>query len=221
MTTWETYLEENRQRFLDELLDFLSIPSISALPEHKHDVALGRSEVIVRTTIVKSSNLGRADQTRMMGIKRMELVGCDPDCDECQAVISGNPYNADEVEGIEMGLHPNHTGSWVPIVTDADLEQELQQAVASEQIENWKEKYLDARKTAFAHEKAPSEGIPTHLPIGPDWKAYSRARGYTKSEIDQYQKLIDLVNQGERLGLSRDEITALGQTVISKGYIGK
>ena len=39
MTTWETYLEENRQRFLDELLDFLSIPSISALPEHKHDVA--------------------------------------------------------------------------------------------------------------------------------------------------------------------------------------
>ncbi len=38
MPTWETYLEENKARFLDELLDFLRIPSISALPEHADDV---------------------------------------------------------------------------------------------------------------------------------------------------------------------------------------
>jgi hypothetical protein len=31
--TWETYLEEQQLRYQDELLQFLSIPSISALPD--------------------------------------------------------------------------------------------------------------------------------------------------------------------------------------------
>ena len=38
MTQWETYLEEHRSEFQDEMLDFLRIPSISALPEHADDV---------------------------------------------------------------------------------------------------------------------------------------------------------------------------------------
>ncbi len=33
------YVEENQQRLLDELLDFLRIPSVSTKPEHKQDVA--------------------------------------------------------------------------------------------------------------------------------------------------------------------------------------
>jgi hypothetical protein len=32
--TWETYLEEQQSRYQEELLQFLSIPSISSLPEH-------------------------------------------------------------------------------------------------------------------------------------------------------------------------------------------
>jgi acetylornithine deacetylase/succinyl-diaminopimelate desuccinylase-like protein len=35
----EDFVRKNEQRFLDELLDFLRIPSISTLPEHKPDVA--------------------------------------------------------------------------------------------------------------------------------------------------------------------------------------
>jgi len=38
MVPWEGYLHEHRDRFLDELLEFLRIPSISSLPEHKEDV---------------------------------------------------------------------------------------------------------------------------------------------------------------------------------------
>jgi acetylornithine deacetylase/succinyl-diaminopimelate desuccinylase-like protein len=38
MTQWETYLEEHKSQFEDEMLDFLRIPSISALPEHADDV---------------------------------------------------------------------------------------------------------------------------------------------------------------------------------------
>ena len=34
MADWKSYPEERQPRYLDELLDFLRIPSISALPEH-------------------------------------------------------------------------------------------------------------------------------------------------------------------------------------------
>ena len=37
MTSWETYLHEHQQQYLEELLEFLRIPSISSLPEHKDD----------------------------------------------------------------------------------------------------------------------------------------------------------------------------------------
>ena len=38
MSDWKSYLAENRERSVAELLEFLSIPSISALPEHAADV---------------------------------------------------------------------------------------------------------------------------------------------------------------------------------------
>jgi len=38
MATWETHLVQQKDRFLDELMEFLRIPSISALPAHRTDV---------------------------------------------------------------------------------------------------------------------------------------------------------------------------------------
>jgi acetylornithine deacetylase/succinyl-diaminopimelate desuccinylase-like protein len=38
MTAWESYLEEHKPEHLEQLLDFVRIPSISALPDHKGDV---------------------------------------------------------------------------------------------------------------------------------------------------------------------------------------
>jgi acetylornithine deacetylase/succinyl-diaminopimelate desuccinylase-like protein len=38
MSSWQKYLNDNQSRFVDEMLDFLSIPSISSLPEHAADV---------------------------------------------------------------------------------------------------------------------------------------------------------------------------------------
>lgn len=38
MSAWQSYLDQNRERFLSEMLDFFTIPSISALPEHAPDV---------------------------------------------------------------------------------------------------------------------------------------------------------------------------------------
>ena len=33
--SWESYLDANEQAYLDELIEFLRIPSISTDPEHK------------------------------------------------------------------------------------------------------------------------------------------------------------------------------------------
>jgi len=38
MVRWEAYLDEHRDRFINELLEFLRIPSISSLPDHRADV---------------------------------------------------------------------------------------------------------------------------------------------------------------------------------------
>ena len=38
MAEWQTYLHERKDRFINELLEFLRIPSISSLPEHTPDV---------------------------------------------------------------------------------------------------------------------------------------------------------------------------------------
>ena len=48
MTTWQAYLAANQDRYLAELLDFLSIPSISSLPEHAGDVAAAGEWVAAR-----------------------------------------------------------------------------------------------------------------------------------------------------------------------------
>ncbi len=48
MSQWHAYLEKNRDRFLEELLDFLRIPSISSLPEHRSDVEKAAQWVAAR-----------------------------------------------------------------------------------------------------------------------------------------------------------------------------
>jgi acetylornithine deacetylase/succinyl-diaminopimelate desuccinylase-like protein len=50
MTTWQEYLAAEQPRFLDELLDFLRIPSISALPDHAADVQRAAEWVGARMT---------------------------------------------------------------------------------------------------------------------------------------------------------------------------
>jgi acetylornithine deacetylase/succinyl-diaminopimelate desuccinylase-like protein len=48
MTAWKNYLAANQDRYLKELLEFLSIPSISSLKEHKADVAKAAEWVAAR-----------------------------------------------------------------------------------------------------------------------------------------------------------------------------
>ena len=55
--TWETYIEEQQPHYLEELLQFLSIPSISALPEHAADVQQAARWVVDRLTSAGMENV--------------------------------------------------------------------------------------------------------------------------------------------------------------------
>ena len=48
MTVWKDYLAANQDRYLKELVEFLSIPSVSSLKEHKADVAKAAEWVAAR-----------------------------------------------------------------------------------------------------------------------------------------------------------------------------
>lgn len=48
MATWEEYLQQNEPRFVEELMDFLRIPSVSALPAHAADVQRAAEWVAAR-----------------------------------------------------------------------------------------------------------------------------------------------------------------------------
>ena len=54
---WETYLKEQQPRYLEELLEFLSIPSISGLPEHAEDVQQAAQWVANRLTVAGLENV--------------------------------------------------------------------------------------------------------------------------------------------------------------------
>jgi len=48
VNTWQTYLKEHESRFVDELLELIRIPSVSALPEHAGDMQRAAEWVAAR-----------------------------------------------------------------------------------------------------------------------------------------------------------------------------
>ncbi len=57
MSTWQEYLDTHQPRFQEELLDFLRIPSISALPAHKADVHKAGEWVVARLQAAGAENV--------------------------------------------------------------------------------------------------------------------------------------------------------------------
>ncbi len=51
MPTWQDYLDTNQERFIQEMLDFDRIPSISSLPDHADDVRRAGQWVMAQTRV--------------------------------------------------------------------------------------------------------------------------------------------------------------------------
>jgi len=63
MPAWKEYFEDNGSRYLEELCDFLRIPSISSLPEHADDVRQAADWV--------------ADRLKVAGIEEVQVLPTD------------------------------------------------------------------------------------------------------------------------------------------------
>ena len=57
MTKYKSSIEQNKQRYLDELFDLLRIPSISADPAYKEDVFKTADEVAKRLKEAGAENV--------------------------------------------------------------------------------------------------------------------------------------------------------------------
>ena len=55
--TWQTYLEDHQSRFVEELVDFVRIPSVSAKDEHFDDVVRAGQWVVQRLTQASIENV--------------------------------------------------------------------------------------------------------------------------------------------------------------------
>ncbi len=70
MTNIDQFIAENRERFLNELLDFLRIPSVSAQPHHREDVLKGAEfvrEKLLRAGATKSEIFSTAGHPIVYG----------------------------------------------------------------------------------------------------------------------------------------------------------
>jgi len=57
MALWQDYLNKNRSRFINELCDFIRIPSVSADPAHKADVVAAAGWVASRLKVAGAQNV--------------------------------------------------------------------------------------------------------------------------------------------------------------------
>ncbi len=57
MSHWQHYLDDHQPRFVDELVDFLRIPSVSSLSEHSGDVARAGEWVATRLEAAGAENI--------------------------------------------------------------------------------------------------------------------------------------------------------------------
>ncbi len=71
--TWKTYLDQNQSRFVGELVDFVRIPSVSALDEHFNDVVKAGNWVVERLKAAGIAN-ARLMQTETHPVVYGELL---------------------------------------------------------------------------------------------------------------------------------------------------
>ena len=109
MARWKEYLEDNGSRHLDELCDFLRIPSISSLPEHAGDVRRAADWV--------------ADRLKIAGIEAVQVLPTDghPVVYGQWLHASGGPtiliyghFDTQPVDPIELWSHP----PFEPVIKD-------------------------------------------------------------------------------------------------------
>ena len=102
MSGWSSYLEEQKDAHMDELLDFLRIPSISSLPEHADDVRTAGEWVMAR---LRQAGI---DNVRMMETGGHPVVYAEwlhAGADKPTIMIYGH-FDTQPVDPLELWTNP-------------------------------------------------------------------------------------------------------------------
>lgn len=93
----KTYIQENQQRFLDELFSLLRIPSVSSQAEHKEDMQVCAEKLV---SMLKAAGVDKADVYQTDG--HPVVFGEHHISDDCKTVLVYGHYDVQPVDPIEL-----------------------------------------------------------------------------------------------------------------------
>lgn len=111
-TAWKEYQEKNQQRFLDEMLELLRIPSVSAKSERKEDMR--KCADLVRQRLLDSG----ADKAEVMDTDGHPVVYGEKIIDPKKpTVLVYGHYDVQPPEPLELW----HSGPFDPVIKDGKV----------------------------------------------------------------------------------------------------
>ncbi len=112
MQVWKDYQEKNKERFLNELLDLLRIPSISAKSEHKNDMA--KCAEAVKQRLLEAG----ADKVEIYPTDGLPIVYAEKITDPTKpTVLVYGHYDVQPAEPLELW----HSGPFDPVIKDGKI----------------------------------------------------------------------------------------------------
>lgn len=112
MQVWNDYLSQNKQRFLDELLDLLRIPSVSADSKYKNDVA--RCAEAVKENLLKAG----CDNAEICPTEGHPIVYAEKIIDpSLPTVLVYGHYDVQPADPLELW----HSGPFEPVIKDGKI----------------------------------------------------------------------------------------------------
>lgn len=111
-TAWKDYQQQHEQRFLDEMLELLRIPSVSAKKEHKEDMR--KCAEVVRQRLLDSG----ADKAEVMETAGHPVVFAEKIIDTSKpTVLVYGHYDVQPPEPLELW----HSGPFEPVIKDGKV----------------------------------------------------------------------------------------------------
>src|SRR5450432_2126774 len=112
METWKEYQQKNKERFLDEMIELLRIPSVSAKSEHKEDM------ILCAEAVKNSLLLSGADKAEIMPTDGHPVVYGEKIIDKNKpTVLVYGHYDVQPAEPLDLW----HSGPFEPVIKDGKI----------------------------------------------------------------------------------------------------
>ena len=110
--SWKEYQEKNKDRFLEEMMELLKIPSVSAKKEHKEDMT--KCAEAVKKSLLESG----ADKAEVMATEGFPVVFAEKIIDpKLPTVLVYGHYDVQPAEPLELW----HSDPFTPVIKDGKV----------------------------------------------------------------------------------------------------